>query len=42
MDFSGRASALPMQGEWVQPLIGEVGSHIPHGTVKKQIINRWI
>ena len=40
MDFSGKASALPMQEEWVQLLIGEVGSHMPHGTAKKQIKNK--
>ena len=29
-----------MQKEWVQPLIGEVGFHMPHGTAKKQINNK--
>ena len=27
---------LPMQEVWVQPLVGELGSHIPHGQKKKK------
>lgn len=28
---SGLESALPMQGEWVRSLVGELRSHMPQG-----------
>ena len=28
--YSGKDSALPLQGSWVPSLIGELGFHMPH------------
>ena len=33
----GYNSMLPMQGAWVQSLVGELRSHMPHSMAKKLI-----
>ena len=31
-----RLHTLPMQGAWIQSLVGEIRSHKPHGMAKKK------
>ena len=33
---SGQDSTLPVLGTWVPSLVGELGSHMPHGAAKKK------